>query len=90
MLPDAELKIFLTASSQARAKRRCRELEERGTPQPYAEVLRDIEDRDWKDTHRTAAPLRQAEDAVLLDTTELDFQESEAALLKLIRERTGL
>lgn len=90
VLPDAELKIFLTASSQARAKRRCRELEERGTPQPYAEVLRDIEDRDWKDTHRTAAPLRQAEDAVLLDTTELDFQESEAALLKLIRERTGL
>lgn len=90
VLPDAELKIFLTASSQARAKRRCQELEERGTPQPYAEVLRDIEDRDWKDTHRTAAPLRQAEDAVLLDTTELDFQESEAALLKLIRERTGL
>lgn len=90
VLPDAEVKIFLTASAQVRAERRCRELERRGTPQPFEEVLRDIEARDWRDIHRAAAPLRMAEDAVLLDTTGLDFQESEKALLDIIRERTGL
>lgn len=89
VLPDAEVKIFLTASPEARARRRCLELERRGTPQPYEEVLREIEERDWNDTHRPVAPLCQAEDAVLLDTTALDFQESEAALLAIIRERTG-
>lgn len=89
VLPDAEVKIFLTASPEARARRRCLELEQRGTPQSYEEVLREIGERDWNDTHRAAAPLRQAEDAVLLDTTDLNFQESEAALLALIRERTG-
>lgn len=87
VLPDAEVKIFLTASAQVRAERRCRELEERGTPQPFEEVLRDIEDRDYRDTHREAAPLRQAEDAVLLDTSALDFQQSLEALLRLVRER---
>ena len=90
VLPDAEVKVFLTASAQARAERRCRELEERGTPQPFEEVLRDIEDRDFRDTHREAAPLRQAEDAVLLDTSALDFRQSLEALLVIIRERTGL
>ena len=76
VLPDAEVKVFLTASAQARAERRCRELEERGTPQPFEEVLRDIEDRDFRDTHREAAPLRRAEDAALLDTSALDFRQS--------------
>ncbi len=90
VLPDAEVKVFLTASPRARAERRCRELEERGTPQPFEEVLRDIEDRDFRDTHREAAPLRQAEDAVLLDTSALDFRQSLEALLVIIRERTGL
>lgn len=90
VLPDAEVKVFLTASARVRAERRCRELEERGTPQPFEEVLRDIEDRDFRDTHREAAPLRQAEDAALLDTSERDFQESLDALLEMIRERTGL
>lgn len=90
VLPDAEVKIFLTASPEARARRRMLELEQRGTPQPFEKILKDIEERDWNDSHRAAAPLRQAEDAVLLDTTELDFQESEAALLAIIRERTGL
>lgn len=87
VLPDAEVKVYLTASAQVRAERRCRELEERGTPQPFEEVLRDIEDRDYRDTHREAAPLRQAEDAVLLDTSALDFQQSLEALLRLVRER---
>lgn len=90
VLPDAEVKVYLTASAGVRAERRCRELAERGTPQPFEEVLRDIEDRDYRDTHREAAPLRQAEDAVLLDTSALDFQQSLEALLKIIRERTGL
>ena len=67
-----------------------RELEERGTPQPFEEVLRDIEDRDFRDTHREAAPLRRAEDAALLDTSALDFRQSLEALLEIIRERTGL
>ena len=90
VLPDAEVKVFLTASAQARAERRCRELEERGTPQPFEEVLRDIEERDFRDTHREAAPLRRAEDAALLDTSALDFRQSLEALLEIIRERTGL
>lgn len=90
VLPDAEVKVFLTASPEARARRRMLELEQRGTPQTFEKILKDIEERDWNDSHRAAAPLRQAEDAVLLDTTELDFQESEAALLAIIRERTGL
>ncbi len=90
VLPDAEVKIFLSASAEVRAERRCRELEERGTPQSFQDVLHDIKERDWRDTHRDAAPLRQAEDAMLLDTSALDFQESREALLKIIRERTGL
>lgn len=89
VLPDAQVKIFLTAAAGARARRRMLELEQRGTPEPYEKVLREIEERDWNDTHRAASPLRQAEDAVLLDTTKMNFQESEAALLKIIRERTG-
>ena len=88
VLPDAQVKVFLTASPEARAHRRMLELEQRGTPQPYARILQDIQQRDWNDTHRAAAPLRQAEDAVLLDTTELDFGQSEAALLDIIEKRT--
>lgn len=90
VLPDAEVKIFLTASARVRAERRFRELEERGTPQPFAEVLRDIEERDFRDTHRQAAPLRQAEDAALLDTSMLNFQQSLETLLDIIRERIGV
>lgn len=90
VLPDADVKVFLTASAGERARRRMLELEQRGTPEPYEKILKEIEERDWNDSHRAAAPLRQAEDAVPLDTTELDFQESERALLDIIRERTGL
>ena len=90
VLPDAKVKVYLTASSEERARRRCLELEQRGTPEPFEKVLREIEERDWNDSHRAVAPLRQAEDAVLLDTTELDFQQSEEALLKIIEEKTVL
>lgn len=87
VLPDAEVKIFLTASTQARAERRMLELARRGTPQDYENVLKEIEERDWRDTHRDAAPLQQAADAILLDTTALDFQESLDVLLKIVQER---
>ena len=81
------MKIFLTAAAETRALRRMKELEQRGTPQAFEEVLQQIEKRDWDDSHRAAAPLRQAEDAVLLDTSELTFDESLAAMLEIIRRR---
>ena len=87
VLPDATVKIYLTAQAEERARRRMLELEQRGTPQPYEEILEDIRQRDWNDMHRAVAPLRQAEDAVLLDTTQLNFEESEEALARLIEER---
>ncbi|MBQ9347161.1 MAG: (d)CMP kinase [Oscillibacter sp.] len=90
VLPNAALKVYLTASLEERARRRTRELEQRGTPRPYENVLKEMEQRDYEDTHRAIAPLRQAEDAVLLDTTNLNFQESLDALEKLMRERMGL
>ena len=87
VLPDADLKIYLTASAEERARRRCLELSERGTPEPYEAVLREINERDEQDMHRAIAPLREAEDAVRLDTSKLKFDESEQALLKLIQEK---
>ena len=86
VLPEADCKVFLTASDEARAARRCRELAQRGTPVAYEEVLSDMRRRDEKDRTRAAAPLRQAEDAIVLDTSELDFEDSAQALLRLIRE----
>lgn len=90
VLPNAEVKIFLTASAEIRAQRRMKELEQRGTPQPFEEVLQQIVERDWADSHREAAPLKQAEDAVLLDTGALNFEESLEALLAIIREKVGV
>lgn len=90
VLPQAEVKIFLTAAAEVRAQRRMKELEQRGTPQPYEDVLQQICERDWADSHRAAAPLRQAEDAILLDTSELDFEQSREALVRLIKECVGI
>ena len=90
VLPDADLKIFLTASPEARALRRFRELQERGINTDYDAVLSDIRYRDEQDSNRAAAPLRRAEDAVLLDTTELSFEESFSAISQLILERFWL
>ena len=90
VLPDAELKIYLTASAEARARRRMLELQAKGIGSSLEEVLRDIEQRDWQDTHRAEAPLRRAEDAVMLDTTNYDFDESFSLLCAIIRERFGL
>lgn len=89
VLPDAEVKIFLTASAETRARRREKELMERGTPEPFEKILSELQERDYNDSHRAEAPLRQAEDAVLIDTTELNFEESKEALIKVIREKTG-
>ena len=89
VLPHADLKIFLTASPEERAWRRTLELDQKGMPRPYQEVLEDQRKRDYNDTHREIAPLRQAEDAVELDTTHMTLDESEEALEKLIEERTG-
>ena len=86
VLPDADLKIYLTASSTARAQRRLKELLEKGVETTFEEVLKDIELRDYQDTTREIAPLRQAEDAVLVDTSELDFEQSFEALCKVIEE----
>ena len=90
VLPDAQVKIFLTAAPEIRAQRRMKELEQRGTPQLFEEVLQQIVERDWADSHRAAAPLRQAEDAELLDTSDLNFEESLEAMLEIIRRRVGL
>ena len=89
ILPNATVKIFLTASPEARAKRRMLELQQKGQPADYETVLEDIRQRDWQDTNRETAPLKQAEDAVLVDTSDLDFEESFAALKNLILSRVG-
>lgn len=89
VLPDAEVKIFLTAAAEVRAKRRFLELAQRGTPKPYDEVLAELQERDWNDTHRAISPLIRAEDAVEVDTSALDFDGSLALLLKTIREKVG-
>ena len=87
VLPDADLKIFLTASSEVRAHRRLLQLQEKGVEADYDEILRDIILRDEQDMNRAVAPLRQAEDAVLVDTSELNAEQTIDALCALVRER---
>lgn len=90
VLPGAALKVFLTAQPEVRARRRYEELLARGQQAEYASVLQDVLDRDWRDSHRAAAPLRQAQDAVVVDTTDLDLDGSFGALIDLAKERLGL
>ena len=87
VLPDATVTIFLTASPEARAERRRKELEEKGQPADFATVLADIQQRDYQDTHRAVAPLKQAQDAVLVDSSDIDFEQTFALLKKTILER---
>ena len=89
VLPDAKVKIFLTASAVARAERRFKELTEKGMTVEFDEVLKDIEQRDYNDSHRAIAPLKQADDAALVDTTELDLEESFELLLKTVELKAG-
>ena len=86
VLPQATVKIFLTASAEARAQRRCLELQQKGQPADYATVLEDIRRRDYQDTHREIAPLKQAQDAILVDTSDIDFDQSFALLKRTILE----
>ena len=90
VLPQAGVKIFLTAAPEARARRRTTELLQRGQDADFDEILREIRQRDEQDENRPVAPLRQAEDAALLDTTNLDLKGSLEALLTLVRERLSL
>ena len=89
VLPDAQVKIFLTASAEERANRRFKELQEKGDPSTYEEVLADINQRDYNDTHRDIAPLKQAEDAVLVDSSALTLEETAEEIVKVITEKTG-
>jgi len=85
--PDADVKLYVTASPQVRAERRLKELHDRGMHAPYEDVLADIRARDRRDSTREVAPLRQASNAVLLDTSELDIDEAIAEALRLVEER---
>ena len=85
VLPQADVKVFLTASPEERARRRWEELRQRGTPEDYEAVLKDMIERDAKDTQRAAAPLRRAEDAVEVDTTGCSLEESLDRLLSVVR-----
>lgn len=89
VLPFADVKIFLTASPEERARRRYLELKETGSGDSYETVLKEVRERDYNDSHREAAPLRQAEDAVLADTTGFSLEESTALILRLIGEKMG-
>ncbi len=87
VLPNADVKIFLTAAAEARAKRRYDELVKKGTATTFEEVLTDLNKRDYNDSHRENAPLKQADDAVLADTTNMDFEESVQLVCNLVKER---
>lgn len=84
--PNADVKLYVTASPEVRAQRRVRELLERGMPAHFDDVLADIRARDERDSSREVAPLRQAPDAILLDTSELDVDQAIAEALRLVRE----
>lgn len=87
VLPDARVKIFLTASPEERAMRRYKEFIEKGTQVEYKEVLEDLIQRDYNDSHREIAPLKPAEDSVLLDTTGMNLEESVKEIIRIIKEK---
>ena len=86
MLPNATLKIFLTASSEERARRRMKQLEESGGNQTYEQVLAEIIERDWRDSHREVSPMRQAPDAVRVDTSDMTLEQSIQTVVDLARQ----
>ncbi len=87
VLPDAQIKIYLTASAEARADRRFKELTEKGQSVDYETILKEIKERDYQDMNREIAPLKRADDAVLVDTTELTLEESIECMINVIKER---
>lgn len=86
VLPDATVKIYLTASAEVRAMRRFKELTEKGEKVTFEEVFEDMQQRDYNDTHRDIAPLKQADNAVLADTSDCSFEESVELVLKIVKE----
>ena len=89
VIPETPYKFYVTATAEERALRRVRQLEEKGEKPDYALILRDIEARDYQDSHRDYAPLRQAEDAVLIDTTHMTIDEAVDAVLTVLEEKTA-
>jgi cytidylate kinase len=87
VLPKATVKIFLTASPEVRAKRRYQELLETGQKASYAQVLKDVQQRDYQDTHRDIAPLKMCRDSVKVDTSEMDLEQSVATIRKIVEEK---
>lgn len=87
VLPQAEVKIFLTASPETRAMRRFKELQEKGAPDTYEAVLADLKQRDYNDSHRAVAPLKPAEDSVLVDTSALTLPQSVEKVIEVIKEK---
>lgn len=85
VLPDADVKVYLTASVETRAKRRFLELQEKGEPADLAKIAADIEDRDYRDMHRDISPLRQAEDATLVDSSDMTIDQVVERILELCR-----
>ncbi len=90
VLPKATVKIFLTASAEVRANRRCKELQEKGQKVDYDQILKDIRQRDYQDTHRDIAPLKMTRDSVKLDTSDMTIDQVIAAMKKIIGEKVGL
>ena len=90
VLPKADVKIFLTASPEVRAERRTKELLAKGQQGNFNQVLADIQQRDYQDSHRPIAPLKQAKDAVLLDTSDLDIEGVIAAMKKIVGEKISI
>lgn len=88
VFPDAELKIFVTASAEIRAQRRFKELEAKGMPANFDEILQNVEQRDYIDTHRETSPLRQADDALVLDNSHLTIADQKEWLMEKFNERT--
>ena len=90
VFPDAELKVFVTASAEVRAQRRYDELKAKGMEADYADILKNVQERDYIDSHREVSPLRQADDALLLDNSHMTISEQKQWLLDRFRERTSL
>lgn len=89
VLPNAQVKIFLTASAEERARRRYFQLIHSGVKANYGDVLQDLKQRDYNDTHRAVSPLKRADDAVLMDTTKDSLGQSVARLIRIVEQKTG-
>ena len=88
VFPEAELKIFVTASAEIRAQRRFKELEAKGMPADFDDILKNVEERDYIDSHRATSPLRQADDALVLDNSHLTIEEQKKWLMEKFNEKT--